>query len=161
MIAFLQYDKKYQEKTFEFIYKTMSEELIVDKETLNKITKDLEDIEKNYIEKNGNMWLAINEETNEIIGTIALTEIEKGVAELRRFYVKKEYRSRKIGYSLYTILKKQAVEKGFTEIYLVSGKELKKAHEFYQRNGWKIVSNSKEKINIYIRDNAYLYKKVV
>jgi len=161
MITITQYDEVYKKKVFDFIYRTMSEELIVDKETFNKITEDLRNIEKEYISKNGEVWIAINEELDEIIGTIAIREIKEDIAELKRFYVKKEYRSKKIGYKLYSTLTQHAIDKGFSIMYLVSGKELKKAHRFYEKNDWKIVDAINENIDIYVRDNAHLYKKVI
>ena len=158
MINIINYNEKYKEKVFEFIYNTMSEELDVDKTTLEKITKDLKNIQKNYINKNGTMFLAIDYETDNVVGTIAIIESQKGIGELKRFYIKKEYRSQKIGYKLYSLVEDYAINKSFKRMYLVSGKELTKAHKLYERNGWEKVINNGE-VNIYVRQNANLYKK--
>ena len=120
---------------------------------------DLKDIKKNYLDKNGGMWLALNEETDEVIGTVAIIEIEKNIGVLKRFYVKKEYCSKQIGFKLYKLAEQYALNNHFLNIYLICGRELTKAHKFYKRNGWEKANNEVEKIDIFIRNNADLYKK--
>lgn len=78
------------------------------------------------------------------------------LAILKRFYVSKEIRKRKIGFLLYKTLEKIIKEKNIKNVYLVSGKELKYAHKFYKRNGWIVEKNNP---GIYVRKNAILYKK--
>ena len=55
-------------------------------------------------------------------------------------------------------IENQSISNGRTKLSIQSGKELIKAHKFYERNGWK-----KEEVNpgIYLRDGAELYKKEI
>ena len=159
MITLTQYTEKYAKEVYDFVYNTMSEELDVNNSILDMITEDLKDIQKNYLDKNGCFWLALNDETDEVIGTIAIVEIKKGISQLKRFYVKKEYRHQKIGYKLYNLAEQYAIVQCFKEIYLVSGKELASAHKFYERNGWKKANHKKGKIDIFVRHHANLFRK--
>ena len=159
MVTFIEYNEKYKEKIFNFIYNTMQKELNIEKSLLDKITIDLKNINKNYISKNGQMWLAVDNTNDTVIGTISIIENEKGIGELKRFYVEREYRDKKIGYALYTIAEEYSIYKNFNALYLASGAELKKAHEFYEKNGWIKVNKELENVNIFVRAKAYLYKK--
>lgn len=158
MIKILNYNKIMQNEIEQFILKNMNTELnVLDKNTFNTITKDLNDIEKNYINSGGEMLFAYDTQNKQIAGTIAI-KIENDIAVLKRFYVDERYRKKKIGYLLYLEMEQTIKKSNINQIYLTSGKELKIAHKFYQRNGWK-----KEIVNpgIYVRNGAELYKKKI
>ena len=156
MIKILKFHQIMQDEVKQFILENMNQELkTVDKESFVKITKDLEDIEKNYIATGGVVLLAYDTENKKIVGTIAI-KIENGIAVLKRFYVDKNYRSKKIGYALYTNLEGQIKKIHVNQIYLTTGKELKTAHQFYEKNGWKL---AKENPGIFVRKGADLYQK--
>ena len=157
MIVILNYEIEMQNEIKNFILKNMTNELLVqDKKTFVQITKDLEDINKNYIEAGGEMIYAYDIYQKKIVGTIAMN-FENDIAILKRFYVDKEYRNRKIGFLLYQELEKRIIKKEIQEIYLTSGKELKNAHNFYERNGW-ILEHSNPGVKI--REEAFLFKKI-
>ena len=156
MIEILEFEAKMQNDVKKFIIENMKEELEVrDRETFLRITKDLEDIEENYVVNGGEFLIAYDFETKEIMGTIAM-KYEVGVAVLKRFYVSKKFRKMKIGFLLYRTLEEKIKEKKIKEIYLVTGKELECAHEFYKKNGWGFESKNP---GIFVRDGALLLKK--
>ena len=156
MIKILEFKTIMQSDIKEFVIKNMKNELnIKDNETFYKITKDLDNIQENYINNGGNFLVAYNTETKEIAGTIAM-KFENKNAVLKRFYVLEKYRKMKIGLLLYKTLEEKIKLKNIQEIYLVSGKESEYAHKFYERNGW-VVENKNP--GIFIRDGAILYKK--
>lgn len=156
MIKIFNYNQIMQNEVENFIVKNMNNELeIIDKKILINITKDLKNIKESYIESGGEMLFAYDDEAKKIVGTVAI-KFENGVAILKRFYVDENYRKRKIGYLLYVEIEKEIKKRAIDKIYLTTGKELKSAHKFYERNGWvKEDSNP----GIYVRNGADLYIK--
>ena len=158
MIKIYKYNKLLQEEVETFIKSNIKNEITnIDKNSLIHITKDLEDIDKNYIANGGELLLAYDVNKNKIVGTIAIT-YENDIALLKRFYVDKEYRSQKIGLILYAELDKIIKEKHIEKVYLTSGNNLESAHKFYEKNGWE---ESKENPGIFLRKGAKLYTKEV
>lgn len=156
MIKIIEFKTEMQNDIESFVIENMKKELEVeDSKVFSKITKDLNNIEENYIKNDGVFLIAFNTENNEIVGTIAI-KFENEIAMLKRFYVSEKYRKMKIGYLLYRTLEEKIKNKNIEEVYLISGKELGCAHKFYERNGWKIEMNNP---GIFVRDGAILYKK--
>ncbi len=156
MIKIYTYNSIMQNEIHDFIIDNINNELNVkNNKVIENITKDLTNIQDNYIEKGGELLFAFDDENKKIVGTIAI-KIENNVAVLKRFYVDNDYRKRKIGFLLYYELEKIINKKKINTIYLTSGKELEGAHKFYERNGWVKDTNNP---GIYIRKGAYLYKK--
>ena len=96
MIKIIEFDKIMQDDIKEFVINNINNELVVDNDTFVKIIYDLDDIYKNYIKRGGEFLYAYEAKHNKIIGTIALT-YENNIPVLKRFYVAKEYRNKKIG----------------------------------------------------------------
>ena len=156
MIQILEYKKNMQKEVKDFVIETMKGELQVDNpKTFQKITKDLNNIQANYIDNGGVFLVAYDDFSQKIIGTIAFT-FENDLAILKRFYVAKEKRKKKIGFLLYKTLEEIVKLKKIEKLYLVSGKELNYAFNFYTRNGWNIEVNNP---GIFVRNNANLYQK--
>ena len=155
MIKILNYNQIMQQEIEKFIVDNIKNELNINEDIFNILTCDLKDIENNYINTGGSLLFAYDTNNKKIVGTIAI-KFENDVALLKRFYVDKEYRGKKVGYLLYNNLEKQIIIKKINKIYLTTGNNLKTAHKFYERNGW-----IKEKLNpgIYVRKEADLYKK--
>ena len=156
MIKIYNYNSIMQNEVKDFIVDNMNKELKVsDKKVLLNITKDLVDIHDNYIKTGGEMLFAFDDVVKKVVGTIAI-KYENDIAILKRFYVEKEYRNRKIGFLLYYELEKIIDKKSINTIYLTTGQELEGAHKFYEKNGWIKEANNP---GIYVREGAYLYKK--
>ena len=156
MIKVYNYNPTMQKEIKEFIINNMNKTLNVkDKETLEKITIDLENIYENYIESGGELLFAFEDNIKSIVGTIAI-KYENNIAILKRFYVDEKYRNRKVGFLLYYELEKIIKKKNINKIYLTSGKELEGAHKFYEKNGWIKEENNP---GIFVREGANLYKK--
>lgn len=56
---------------------------------------DLLDINRYYQQNGGEFWIALSD--NCVIGTVGLMLKEKNYAVLKKFFVKKEFRSQKVG----------------------------------------------------------------
>ena len=97
---------------------------------------DLLDIEDFYFRKDGNFWVAVENEG--VIGTIALIDIGNGQSALRKMFVRKDYRGKEkgIGQLLLNTLISWCRQKGIKEVYLGTVEQLHAAKRFYERNGF-------------------------
>lgn len=159
MITYLKFEEKYSIQVYNLVYNIMTEELKIDKKVVVEITKDLKNIKSNYLKNDGNFWIAIDNQTGEVIGTVAILKINNEEAEFKRFYVRKDYRNKHIGFKLYSIAEEYANYSGIKTLYLVTGKESKKAHWIYYKNGWNRTNKEYDNVGIFIREGANLYKK--
>ena len=98
---------------------------------------DLLDIEANYFASGGCFWGAfVNEE---LVGTIALINIGQNTGCIRKMFVKKDFRGKEWGTAqkLLESLLHFCKHNGIVELLLGTVEELKAAHRFYDRNGFK------------------------
>ena len=109
--------------------------------TLNDQT-DLLDIKNYYLKKNGNFWIALDDE--KLIGTIALIDIDNGQCALRKMFVHKDYRGKEkgVGQSLLNTLTDWCKQKNINEIYLGTVEQLYAAKRFYFKNGFEKIDKA-------------------
>jgi DNA-binding MarR family transcriptional regulator/N-acetylglutamate synthase-like GNAT family acetyltransferase len=86
-----------------------------------------------------NFWYA-TDENGMVIGSIGLKKLGNDSAELKKFFVVKEFRGRGIAQSLMETLLKAARKHGFKTVYLGSLSQAKGAHKFYERSGFQRIS---------------------
>ena len=101
---------------------------------------DLKDINRYYINDGGAFFLAAD--NNAVIGTIGLMLKDNKCAVLKKFFVKSEYRSRKIGLQLYMRLLEFAEGNNIKHIILDTPSVAKKSHKFYERAGFYKIQKS-------------------
>ncbi len=103
---------------------------------------DLLDIENFYFKKNGNFWVAVEDE--KLIGTIALIDFDNGQAALRKMFVDAAYRGREkaVGQLLMNKLIDWCRQKKINEIYLGTVEQLHAAKKFYVKNGFVKIDKS-------------------
>lgn len=101
---------------------------------------DLLDIDGYYIRPGGGFWGAFRDE--ELVGTIALINAGHNTGVIRKMFVKKEFRGKehKIAQQLIERLIAYSRAKGLTDLYLGSVDQMKAAHRFYERNGFKRIA---------------------
>lgn len=153
-IKYTEYDNIYLEEINNFINESMHKFI----NRPYKVRQDVANIEEHYIKNGGNFWLAIDTNSNKIIGTIGL-EKRENIGIVRRFYVQKEYQNRKIGTDLYQILESYCKKSNIKILYLACGNVLEKAHRFYLNNGYKQID--KLEIDMHIGENDDFFKKVL
>ncbi len=85
----------------------------------------------------GRFLIALDD--NRVVGCAALKPVSESVAELKRMYVRPEYRGQKIGWHLATALLDAARESGYTRLTLDSYRSLTKSHALYQSLGFSII----------------------
>jgi N-acetylglutamate synthase-like GNAT family acetyltransferase len=88
--------------------------------------------------KDGDFWVVVVK--NEIIATVAVQMLGEKTAELKSLYVHKDFRRQGLGEDLTTLVIKYAQMKRAKEIILWSDTRFTKAHQLYERLGFKKVS---------------------
>ncbi len=118
---------------------------------------DLNDIFRAYINSGGGFWIAV--ENGEVIGTIGLMKIDDDWCVLKKFFVRSDYRSKKVGLALYKSLLDFAIAKGFRHIILDTPSVATKSHSFYERAGFKQIKKSDLEVEyLYPDRDSLLYK---
>jgi len=88
-------------------------------------------------------WVAIN--SDKVIGTIGVIEINNEFAVLKRMFLEKSFRGKRFGIS--KLLLQTAInwctENGIKEVYLGTMDQFKAAQMFYLKNGFKRISENK------------------
>lgn len=85
-------------------------------------------------EKNGRLYLIQNDD--EYIGLGGFHAIDPSTAELKRFYVKPQFRKKGYGKKLLTQLMDDAKSFGYSKLVLESVRYLKAAHRIYDEFGF-------------------------
>ena len=101
---------------------------------------DLLRIKEDYQQPGGEFFIALAD--NRVIGTIGLMQKEKDYAVLKKFFVKKEYRSQKVGLALYKELIRFAKSTGVHHIILDTPSVAHTSHKFYEKAGFYRISES-------------------
>lgn len=95
---------------------------------------DLKDIKSSYQQNGGEFWIAKLGE--EVIGTIGLMMKENDCAILKKFFVKSEYRSKRVGLALYRKLLGYALNAKVKHIILDTPSVACASHKFYENAGF-------------------------
>lgn len=97
---------------------------------------DLSDIPGFYQSGTGGFWVATLAGT--VVGTIGLKGIGEGQGALRKMFVAREARGKKLGVAkrLLDHLVEDATRKGMTGIFLGTTDKFLAAHRFYEKNGF-------------------------
>lgn len=97
---------------------------------------DLRDIEQSYLQ-NGGTFFVLELSDRTIIGSYGLYRIDHQTCELRKMYVHKDYRGRRLGKRLMNHALTRARELGFKTMTLETAAILKEAIALYKANGFK------------------------
>ncbi|MBL7818300.1 MAG: GNAT family N-acetyltransferase [Saprospiraceae bacterium] len=98
---------------------------------------DLLAIDSFYQQRNGEFWVAVNEQ-DEVVGTIALIDNGEIFGTIRKMFVRADYRGKERGVaaSLFKHLEQKAIENQMIALYLGTVDRLKASHRFYEKNGF-------------------------
>ncbi|MFN7039458.1 MAG: GNAT family N-acetyltransferase [Alphaproteobacteria bacterium] len=88
-----------------------------------------------------NFWYATNADA-EIIGSIGLKKIDENKAEIKKFFVKQEYRGYGVAQKLFSKLVLVAEKHKFNSLYLGTVDKLKAAQRFYEKRGFMKISKN-------------------
>lgn len=128
------YDKKYQQQVIDLILNIQQNEFNVPV-TIND-QPDLFDVGNFYCSRNGNFWIVVD--NNNVVGTIALIDIDNNQSCLRKMFVHKDYRGKEKGTAqlLLDTLIDWCKEKDIREVYLGTIERLEAAVIFYKKNNF-------------------------
>lgn len=97
---------------------------------------DLRDIEQSYFARGG-VFCVLEEEDGSIIGSCGLHPMQAGTCELRKMYLRRDYRGKGLGRMLLEDALARARELGFRRVTLETASVLKEAIRLYERYGFK------------------------
>lgn len=138
----IQYENEFKDEAIALILGIQNDEAKVNLTIEDQ--PDLLDITKAYLNNDGNFWLAID--SGQVVGTLALMKIDNEWSVLKKFFVRSDYRSRKVGLSLYDRLLEFARLKGYRHIILDTPSVAIRSHKFYERSGFRLVDKSELKV---------------
>lgn len=90
---------------------------------------------KKYFEPNGCILIAWS--GNKSVGCIAVTKMEEGICELKRLFVREEYRKQGVGSRLISEIIIQAKKKGYLKMRLDTVERLEDAYKLYLKFNFK------------------------
>ena len=100
-----------------------------------KTDSDIQDIETNYINRNGSFDLLLDE-SGKIIATIGIYNIDNNICELRKMYLLKSERGKGFGKKLLDYAIEKAKSLGYKKIILETASALKEAIGLYEKYGF-------------------------
>lgn len=75
------------------------------------------------------------------VGCASFKFFAPGIAEVKRVFVKQDYRKKKIGLKLMQEIEIHAKKKGYTNLVLETGELLREATSLYRQLGYKVIKN--------------------
>lgn len=96
---------------------------------------ELEELPGEYSPSDGAILLA--KDDNQTVGSVALRKIDEITCEMKRLYVKPEYRSEGLGRKLAKSIIEEAKDKGYEKMKLDTLTTLKEANELYRSLGFE------------------------
>lgn len=134
-----EYKEEYNKKINDFVISIYIEEYGFE-EHREIIEKDDNSV---YSKQGGNLWIALDD-NNEIIGTIAIYKRDEETAELKRLYVREDYRGKGLSKELYEKAMNHCRESKLKKIFLGTYDKLERAIYFYLKKGFKEIEYKKE-----------------
>lgn len=137
MYLIKEFEDRYNEAVNDFIISVFVEEY-----GFEKYRAELESQNNNEYKKNGgNLWLAVDENEG-IIGTIAIRRENDKEVELKKLYVRKDYRGKGLSSELYKIALEETRGNEFNRIFLGTYDKLENAIKFYTKKGFTEIEDS-------------------
>lgn len=93
----------------------------------------------NLLDSINDVFIAYNDRVP--AGCASFKHYSEGVAEVKRVFVKPEFRKRRISKELMANLEKKAINKGYHTLILETGKLLTDAYQMYLNLGFYIIPN--------------------
>lgn len=126
MYQIKEFEERYNKKVNDFVISIYVDEYGFEE---HKIGIEKED-NSIYAKVGGNFWIAVDEK-DEIIGTIAVYKHSDSDIEIKRLYVRKDYRGEGLSKALYEKVMELCRENSFKKIFLGTYDRLENAIYFY------------------------------
>lgn len=151
------YNEKYKEEIISLILNIQNQEAGINLSLHEQ--PDLNDVQTFYLDDGGCFWVALSKQ-NEVIGTIGLMNKKNGYGILKKFFVRSDYRNKKVGFNLYQVLMAFCRSNKFHVLILDTPSVAKISHKFYEKNGFIRIEKKDLPISYNFSDrNSYLYLK--
>jgi predicted N-acetyltransferase YhbS len=134
LLEIKQVSTKEQINTARRIFKEYEKYIGVDLKFQN-FKKELENLKSEYSPPKGCILLAFFD--GDIVGCVALREFKSQICEMKRLYVKNEFRGKGIGKTLVELVIQKAKEVGYSHMRLDTLSFMKEAIALYYRFGFK------------------------
>lgn len=131
MYKIKEFEDKYNEEVNQFIIS-----VFVDEYGFEEFRNELNTQNNiDYINNGGKFWVAFDD-TDNIIGTIALVKHNKTEVELKKLYVRSDYRGKGLSRELYSKVIETTKEEKYKRIFLSTYDKLDVAVKFYLKRGF-------------------------
>jgi ribosomal protein S18 acetylase RimI-like enzyme len=100
--------------------------------------KEIRDFPGPYVPPRGCLFIALNE--NQPIGCVALRDLGQGICEMKRLYVRPDFRGQKAGKLLAEVIINTAGDMGYDFMRLDTVPSMKQANRLYQTLGFKQIA---------------------
>ena len=110
-----------------------------DKTCFTSFEAEMKDIQQLYKQQDKVKLIAFDEESKKVAGCVALREFAPGVTEMKRLYVRPEYRGHHLGRLLAEAILQKGKEKKYNSMILDTMMEMKSAQKLYEELGFTII----------------------
>jgi GNAT superfamily N-acetyltransferase len=142
------YKELYKEQVIRLVGNSLVEQSVIEASCTPIDDDDLHHIPELYIGR-GRFWVALK--GDELVGTVGIRDLGEGLAILKRMFVKSTYHGSGLGQQLLDTALQFARSKGYTRITLNTHKNMKRAHHFYEKNGFLFTKEKKKDMYTYER----------
>lgn len=143
MFVLKEFNNDYNKKINDFIIS-----IYVDEFGFEQSRNVLECCNNNMFENSGGrLWMALDD-SDEVIGTIAVFKHSSSTAELKKFYVRQEYRGTTVAKSLYNTFMDFCTCNKFDKIFLWTYDNLSAAVNFYLKHGFIEKDHNEENLSV-------------
>ncbi len=150
----IRYDEKYKQQIIDLILRIQNDEEKIGLSLAEQ--PDLLDIPMYYDRNGGGFWIAV--EQGAVVGTVACMNYGDGNAVLKKFFVREDWRSKKLGLALYQTAISYLKEKGYVQVLLDTPSVAKASHRFYERAGFRKINVGELPFSYEYPDrDSYLY----
>lgn len=126
MYEIKRYNQSYNQKINDFV-----ESIYIDEFGFEEHREIIRNQDNNEYIKQGGTFLLATDENDNIIGTIAIIKNNDENVELKRLYVREDYRGKGVSVALYDEIIKVCKENYFKKIFLGTHEKMEKAINFY------------------------------
>jgi len=148
------YQDKYKQKIIDLILHIQNDEAGINLQIDEQ--PDLLNVPLYYEKNGGEFWLA--EDNGEVVGTFAFMNYGDGNAVLKKFFVRADWRNKKIGFILYQTVIEYLKKNGYKQALLDTPAVAKVSHRFYERAGFKRIAKETLPFHYKYPDrDSYLY----
>lgn len=148
------YQEQYRQQIIELILHIQNDEAKIALSIEEQ--PDLLDIPQYYEKNGGGFWIAVDE--GNVIGTLAFMNYGNGNAVLKKFFVRADWRNKKLGLKLYETVLDFLKKNDYKQVLLDTPAVAAASHRFYERAGFiKITKEQQPFPYDYPDRNSYLY----